>query len=84
VAGSSEHGNEPLVSMEGGKFSEQLSDYQLSKMHSVPWSDKLIIKVQAAEVYLFTCTMKHRNHSQEADDPDQNRSFINLQLPVQL
>jgi hypothetical protein len=31
IAGCCEHGNETLGSLEGGKFLEQLSDYQLLK-----------------------------------------------------
>jgi hypothetical protein len=38
VAGSCEHGNEPLVHIKGREFIEQLRDYQLFKKDSVPWS----------------------------------------------
>jgi hypothetical protein len=35
---SCEHGNEPWGSIKGGKFLNQLSDYQLFKLDSAPWS----------------------------------------------
>jgi hypothetical protein len=38
VAGSSEHGNELLGSIKGGEFLDQLSDCQLLKKDSAPWS----------------------------------------------
>jgi hypothetical protein len=33
-----EHGNEPSVSVKGGEFSDQLSDYWLLKKDSAPCS----------------------------------------------
>jgi hypothetical protein len=38
VAGSSEQGNEPSDSLKGGKFLEQLRDYQLLKKNFAWWS----------------------------------------------
>jgi hypothetical protein len=38
VLGSCEHGNESLGSMKGRKLLEQLSDYDLLKKESGPWS----------------------------------------------
>jgi hypothetical protein len=38
VAGSCEHGDEPSDSIKGGEFLGQLSDYQLLKKDSAPWS----------------------------------------------
>jgi hypothetical protein len=38
AVGSWEHGNEPLGSIKGGKFLDQLSDLQLLKKNSTPWS----------------------------------------------
>jgi hypothetical protein len=36
--GSCEHGTEGLVSIKGGKFLNQLNDYQLLKKDSASWS----------------------------------------------
>jgi hypothetical protein len=38
VAGSYEHGNEPSRSIKGGEFLDCVSDYQLVKRASAPWS----------------------------------------------
>jgi hypothetical protein len=38
VAGSCEHGNKPSGSIKGGEFLDFLSDCQLPKKDSVPWS----------------------------------------------
>jgi hypothetical protein len=38
VAGSCEHDTEPSGSIEGGKFFDHLSDYQVLKKDSAPWS----------------------------------------------
>jgi hypothetical protein len=38
VAGSCEYGNEPSGSIKGGEFLDWLSDYELLKMDSAPWS----------------------------------------------
>jgi hypothetical protein len=43
VAGCCEHDNEPLGSVQGGEFFDWLSDFQLLKKDSVPWSDLVII-----------------------------------------
>jgi len=36
--GFNEHGNEPSGSIKGEVFLDQLSEYQLTKKASVPWS----------------------------------------------
>jgi hypothetical protein len=36
--GFNEHGNEPSGSIKGEVFLDQLSDYQLLKMDSAPWT----------------------------------------------
>jgi hypothetical protein len=38
VAGCCEHSNEPMDSIKGGEFVDQLSDYQLLKKDSAPFS----------------------------------------------
>jgi hypothetical protein len=38
VTGSCEHGNQPSGSTKDGGFLAQLSDYQLLKKDSAPWS----------------------------------------------
>jgi hypothetical protein len=38
VACSFKHGYEPVDSIKGGEFLDQLSDYQLSNIASVLWS----------------------------------------------
>jgi hypothetical protein len=38
VAGSCEHGNEPLGSIKDGEFLDYLRDYQILKMDSAAWS----------------------------------------------
>jgi hypothetical protein len=38
VAGSCEHGSGHSVSIKGAKFLDQLSDYELLKEDSAPWS----------------------------------------------
>jgi hypothetical protein len=38
MVGPCEHSNEPLGSIKDGEFLGQLSDYQLLKKDSVPWS----------------------------------------------
>jgi hypothetical protein len=38
MTGCCEHGNEPSCSMRGGEFLDLLSNYQLLKTDSVPWS----------------------------------------------
>jgi len=38
VVGSYKHGNEPLGAIKGMEFLDQLSDYQLLKKDSAPWS----------------------------------------------
>jgi hypothetical protein len=38
VASSCEHDHESSGSIKGGEFLDQLSDYQLFKKDSVPWS----------------------------------------------
>jgi hypothetical protein len=38
VAVCCEHNSEPLGSIKGGEFLEQLSDYQLLKDDAAPWS----------------------------------------------
>jgi hypothetical protein len=38
VAGSCEHGDEPSGYIKGGEFGDLLSDYQLLKKDSAPWS----------------------------------------------
>jgi hypothetical protein len=43
VAGSFEHGNKPSGSIKYGEFLDQLSDYQLLKTDSAPWSYLIII-----------------------------------------
>jgi hypothetical protein len=37
VAGSCEHGDEPLVSIKGKEFLDKLSDYYLVKKDFAPW-----------------------------------------------
>jgi hypothetical protein len=38
VAGSCEHGNDPSVSIKGGEFCDQQSDYQFLMTGSAVWS----------------------------------------------
>jgi hypothetical protein len=38
MASSSKHGYEPSGSIKDGRFLEQLSDHQLLKKNSAPWS----------------------------------------------
>jgi hypothetical protein len=38
MAGFCEHDNEPLASIKDGECIDKLSDYQLLKKDSVPWS----------------------------------------------
>jgi hypothetical protein len=38
VAGTCEHGNEPLGSIKGGEFVDWIHDYELLKKASAPWS----------------------------------------------
>jgi hypothetical protein len=38
VANCCEYGNEPTHSIKGGEFIDYLSDYQLLKKDSIPWS----------------------------------------------
>jgi hypothetical protein len=38
VAGSCEHGNEPLGSIKGRESVDLLSEYQLLKVDSAPWT----------------------------------------------
>jgi hypothetical protein len=40
VAGSCEHGNEPLGSIKGGEFLDCLTGYKLLKMDSAAWNKK--------------------------------------------
>jgi hypothetical protein len=39
--GSCEHGNEPLGFIKGDKFLALLSDYQILKENSVPYSEQI-------------------------------------------
>jgi hypothetical protein len=43
VTGCCEHGNEPSVSIKGGEFLDQLSEYFLLKKDSAPWSWVVIL-----------------------------------------
>jgi hypothetical protein len=43
VSGSCEHGNEPVGSVKGRTFFDQLSDYQLPKKDSAPWNGLVMV-----------------------------------------
>jgi hypothetical protein len=46
VAGPCEHSNEPSGSINGGEFLEWLSDCQLLKKDSAPWSFCVTINIE--------------------------------------
>jgi hypothetical protein len=62
MAGSCEHGPEPLGSIKGRKFQDQLSGLQLLKEESAPWSLILLFSYNLSYFntviyYLFTATI---------------------------
>jgi hypothetical protein len=65
VAGSCKHGNEPFGSINDWEFLDWLSDYQLLKKDSAPWS--WLVRLIATELYnKFPTRIQHSQWNSSA------------------